>query len=81
MTDRPTRDQLSILFPNRWRSEPMAKSPRHLWTRIALPFQLNHYVNIFILDDGDGWRCWTPASITRRRAPPNISRPWLAGGA
>ncbi|MEI2733653.1 MAG: MBL fold metallo-hydrolase [Rhodoblastus sp.] len=29
-------------------------APGIFWTRIALPFQLNH-VNIFILDDGDGW--------------------------
>ena len=25
-----------------------------LWTRIALPFQLNH-VNIYFIEDGDGW--------------------------
>ncbi|MCC2110732.1 MAG: MBL fold metallo-hydrolase, partial [Hyphomicrobiales bacterium] len=29
-------------------------APGIFWTRIALPFQLNH-VNIFILDDGEGW--------------------------
>jgi glyoxylase-like metal-dependent hydrolase (beta-lactamase superfamily II) len=28
--------------------------PRIFWTRLALPFRLNH-VNIYILDDGDGW--------------------------
>ena len=25
-----------------------------LWTRLALPFQLNH-INIFLIEDGDGW--------------------------
>lgn len=29
-------------------------APGVLWTRIALPFQLNH-VNIYLIDDGDGW--------------------------
>jgi glyoxylase-like metal-dependent hydrolase (beta-lactamase superfamily II) len=29
-------------------------APGILWTRIPLPFRLNH-VNIFLIDDGDGW--------------------------
>ncbi len=29
-------------------------APGVLWTRLALPFQLNH-VNIYLIDDGDGW--------------------------
>ncbi len=29
-------------------------APGILWTRIPLPFQLNH-VNVYLIDDGDGW--------------------------
>lgn len=29
-------------------------APGILWTRIALPFRLNH-VNIYLIEDGDGW--------------------------
>lgn len=55
MTDRPTRDLLHYPFPEPPAPGTMAEvAPGIFWTRIALPFQLNH-VNIFILDDGDGW--------------------------
>src|SRR6185312_10315084 len=29
-------------------------APGILWTRIPLPFRLNH-VNIYLIEDGDGW--------------------------
>ena len=32
----------------------MEVAPGILWTRIALPFRLDH-VNIYLIDDGDGW--------------------------
>jgi glyoxylase-like metal-dependent hydrolase (beta-lactamase superfamily II) len=55
MTDRPTADELLYPFPEPPApGEMMEVAPGILWTRIALPFQLNH-VNIFVLDDGDGW--------------------------
>ncbi|WP_161140021.1 MBL fold metallo-hydrolase [Propylenella binzhouense] len=34
--------------------EVVAIAPGLLWTRLALPFALDH-LNVFILDDGDGW--------------------------
>ena len=54
MTDHPP-DTLRYPFA----TPPEAGSfievaPGILWTRIALPFQLNH-VNIYLIDDGDGW--------------------------
>lgn len=52
-----TRDKSTLAFP---RSEPpktgevIEIAPGILWTRIPLPFRLNH-VNIYLIDDGDGW--------------------------
>ncbi len=55
MTDSPIRDPLLYPFPAPPApGELLEVAPGILWTRIALPFQLNH-VNIFVLDDGDGW--------------------------
>lgn len=34
--------------------ELMEVAPGILWTRIPLPFRLNH-VNIYLIEDGDGW--------------------------
>ncbi len=34
--------------------EVMEVAPGILWTRIPLPFRLDH-VNIYLIDDGDGW--------------------------
>lgn len=57
-TRPPQRGTLSALvFP---RAEPPAPgdvveiATGILWTRIALPFKLDH-VNIFLIEDGDGW--------------------------
>ena len=55
MTDSMTRDQLAYPFAAPpANGEVIEVAPGILWTRIALPFQLNH-VNIYMLDDGDGW--------------------------
>jgi glyoxylase-like metal-dependent hydrolase (beta-lactamase superfamily II) len=34
--------------------EAVEIAPGVLWTRLPLPFQLNH-INIYLIDDGDGW--------------------------
>lgn len=50
-----SQDELLYPFPNPpGPGETVEVAPGVLWTRIALPFQLNH-VNIYFIDDGDGW--------------------------
>ena len=54
MTDAP-KDELLYPYPTPpGPGETVEVAPGVLWTRIALPFQLNH-VNIYFIDDGDGW--------------------------
>ena len=50
-------DHSTLVFPH---AEPPATgqtievAPGILWTRIPLPFRLNH-INVYLIDDGDGW--------------------------
>ncbi len=47
----------ALVFPFAAAPEPskvIEVAPGILWTRIPLPFRLNH-VNVYFIDDGDGW--------------------------
>lgn len=57
LLDRTPGGPAPLHFP--WKAAPatgevIEVAPGILWTRIALPFRLDH-VNIFLIDDGDGW--------------------------
>jgi glyoxylase-like metal-dependent hydrolase (beta-lactamase superfamily II) len=52
-----TRNQTALAFPYLEppkTGEAIEIAPGILWTRVPLPFRLNH-VNIYLIDDGDGW--------------------------
>lgn len=57
MLNRSQAGPATLDFP--WPAAPatgevMEVAPGILWTRIPLPFRLDH-VNIFLIEDGDGW--------------------------
>ena len=50
-------EESRLSFPHEQPPEPgmlIELAPGILWTRIPLPFRLNH-VNIYLIEDGDGW--------------------------
>lgn len=50
-----TSDFLDFPFPEAPRPGAVIEvAPGVLWTRLALPFRLDH-VNIYLIEDGDGW--------------------------
>ena len=54
---RQNADAVEIRFPIETPPETgtcLEIAPGILWTRVPLPFRLNH-VNVFLIEDGDGW--------------------------
>jgi glyoxylase-like metal-dependent hydrolase (beta-lactamase superfamily II) len=52
---RPTASELTFPVPQPpEQGRAIEIAPGILWTRIPLPFRLNH-VNVYLIEDGDGW--------------------------
>ena len=47
-------------------------APGVMWMRMPLPMMLNH-INVWAIEDGDGWAIVTPACAPTKRWPPGAS--------